>query len=427
MSIEAQVLDYRQDGNSYCYLTKFSLYDYLSLLPENYEEYDVQREIVSSNVYLDKIIDTVLNKYHIPPIVLISTKDYKDGLSSISLSESDYKILDGLQRTHRLKAIFDTYKLFLDEVKRDQSILTLSKFQLSRKYSQQLNSMKSNYSILNKIMNFYEDNKRDEDSLKKVFTENVLWFEIWTNITESQEIEKMLLLNAGHKPVKLKHQLELLFINNLLKVFRTKEGFSEFKLIREKERNSTTFSKNRKYGEFHFSQLISAIIAFDKGKLVVTNANLISNIQDNDFVIQELNSELSYKFLNEFVRFLLNLDQIIKSNSPNDDEIKWLGRETSLVGLFAALGNYKEEQDITDAKEVFDKLIQYLKKYPNTLNLSTYDEARKSLDLSKINYGNANRKVVYDAICNLLKRIDTPDFFEGEIIVWENYFQKINR
>ena len=420
MEIQGHLLDIREDGESQCYLMKISLKNYIQSLPENYTEYDVQREVVSTNVYLDKIIDTVLNKLHIPSIVLVTDQINLMG-HSIRFNE-EYRIIDGLQRTHRLKSVFDTVELFKSEIKNSLDILNLSRFQLSKRYSEYLIKINSNYKILLKVIEFY--NRNNIEALDNIFSDNFMWFEVWTNLNSAQRVEKMLLLNAGHKPVKLKHQLELLFINDLLQDFKRQEGLKDFTLVREKERNSISFSKSRKFGEFHFSQLIASIIAFDKGRLIVSNANLISNVQDTDFTIQELNSELSYQFIQNLVKFLLNLDKNISQSFEEGN--KWLGRETSLVGLFAALGNYRKQKDITDANTVFEKFSEYIYSYPIILNLDDYDHYRQLLDYSKINFGNVNRRVVYQAITQLLNEIDKPGLFQQNGINWEIYFSNFS-
>ncbi|HHQ4526105.1 TPA: hypothetical protein ACSP1O_004060, partial [Aeromonas veronii] len=65
----------------------------------------------------------------------------------------------------------------------------------------------------------------------------------------------MLVLNAGHKPVNIKHQLELLF-QNLLPIFEgVKSG--DVRIVREKNISSAEFSKTREVGIYHFSHLIS--------------------------------------------------------------------------------------------------------------------------------------------------------------------------
>jgi hypothetical protein len=63
--MRATILDQRDDGHTRCYLCKLSLEDYIQGLPKTYQDYDIQREIVS-NVYLDTLVDTVIARRHIP-------------------------------------------------------------------------------------------------------------------------------------------------------------------------------------------------------------------------------------------------------------------------------------------------------------------------------------------------------------------------
>ena len=71
--MDATVLDSRDDGIGTCYLCRIALEDYVNGLPTDYQDYDIQREIVA-NVYLDHLVETVLNKRHIPPIVLVAER-----------------------------------------------------------------------------------------------------------------------------------------------------------------------------------------------------------------------------------------------------------------------------------------------------------------------------------------------------------------
>lgn len=419
MSIKAEILDKRIENSSTCYLSKINLYEYLSNLPENYKDYDIQREVVSTNVYLDKIIDTILGKKHIPSIVL-TLENFESYENTLIFNSIDYKILDGLQRTHRLKIIFDTIKLLISEKYNINEVFDKKKFELSKIFSEDLRIIKSNIKILSKILEYYKNTNNPD--LESIFRDNFIWFELWTNLDSKKQVEKMLLLNAGHKPVKLKHQLELLFINDLIKDFKQLADFSNFELVREKDMNSTSFSKNRIAGQFHFSQIISALIAFDQGRPLVTNANLINKVQESEYTIQDLNNELSYDFISNVVHFLLKLDDFINSNYPGNE--KWLGRETSLVGIFASLGKYRNENEEINPIELFSKLIEYLNKNKKILNIDEFDEGRKVLDLSKINYGNVNRRVVYDAFNKILEEINSPGLFENEAIEWRLLFKK---
>ncbi len=106
MRVKATILDHREEKTSKCFLSRMSLEDYVKSLPSSYQDYDVQREIVS-NVYLDHLVDTVLNRKHIPPIVLIvNGQDYTVNDNVLELG--GFKIIDRLQRTFRLQAIRKT-------------------------------------------------------------------------------------------------------------------------------------------------------------------------------------------------------------------------------------------------------------------------------------------------------------------------------
>src|SRR5262245_22906579 len=123
--MKATILDTREDDKGICYLCKFSLEEYIQGLPSTYRDYEIQREIVS-NVYLDRLVDTVLSKRHIPPIVLVLGKNSFEKRGG-TLSIDAFKILDGLQRTFRLKAIRETVD-FCIKLNHEENYLEWSKF-----------------------------------------------------------------------------------------------------------------------------------------------------------------------------------------------------------------------------------------------------------------------------------------------------------
>src|SRR4051812_28289158 len=115
MAVRAQILDTRDDDGSRCYLCRISLEEYVMGLPSTYRDYAVQREIVS-NVYLDRLVDTVLERRHIPPIVLVAEAgDYTEEGAELLVVRA-FKILDGLQRTYRLQVIRETIRYSLERV-----------------------------------------------------------------------------------------------------------------------------------------------------------------------------------------------------------------------------------------------------------------------------------------------------------------------
>jgi hypothetical protein len=402
------ILDQIKEGDSNCFLSKIILGDYVNSLSKSYQEYEVQREIVS-NTYLDNLVETVLFQKHIPPIVLVVDEgmyEVKDKYIEIT----EFKILDGLQRTFRLKLIWETIKFFKHELEISNEILSLKRLQLSRKYSERLGELNSNSKILESIVHFYNGLANKED-IDKCFA-NSQWFEVWSNLNPQEEVNKMLILNAGHKPVKTQHQLEILFLN-LIPIIKKAE-LERFQLIREKNSNSTIFSKNREIGQFHFSHLITAILSLNEGKPITANVNLVHKAQSTDFEIEDFAKYFNYTFLHKLLSLLLHFDDSLKVTF-SDLGTKWLGREVSMVGIFAALGKYA----ILNSKspyEILDIFQNELIKNPKKLNLTEFESVRNHLDLSKINIGTVNKNAVYNGIYEVLNG-------KTESINWSIYFK----
>ncbi len=306
--MKGEILDKIKENNSFCYLSKIELREYVTSLSESYQEYEVQREIVS-NTYLDNLIDTILYKKHIPLIVLVVDEN-KFSVSKETIIIEEFKILDGLQRTFRLKLIWDTIQFFKNQINISTDILSYKRLQLSRHFSEELEKFNSNSKVLESIINFYNslNDKKDIDS---PFT-NYQWFEVWSNLNPQEEVNKMLILNAGHKPVKTQHQLEILFLN-LIPIIKKAE-LERFELIREKNSNSTMFSKNRTIGQFHFSHLITSILSLNEGKPVTANVNLVHKAQSTDFEIEDFAKYFNYTFLHKLIFLLLKFDDELLQN-----------------------------------------------------------------------------------------------------------------
>lgn len=410
MSIKAKILDSRNDSGSKCFLCRISLEDYIAGLPQTYQDYDIQREIVA-NVYLDNLVETVLRKSHIPPIVLVVDETQFERTNS-ELIIKNFKILDGLQRTFRLQAIGKTISFCL-RLDNPQGYLTWSKFKLSREFSEKLREFNSNTDVLRAVLKAHDELGRQ--GLIDTLRENGQWFEVWTGLDADQEVKKMLTLNAGHKPVKTRHQLELLFLH-LLPVLRD-ETNDLFKIVREKEVSSTQFSKNRENGHFHFAHIISSLLSLYEGKPVATSTGLIQSIQASETALEKYNDAISPTFLKTFISFLVNLD-VLLAQQYGEIGTTWMGREVSLAGLFGALGSEEDANNSLQRMELFYSLV---KSNPKVLNLRQFEKERNNLDLSKVNIGNVNRTAVFSAIQNLLNAKSPKE------INWSEHFRRADQ
>lgn len=381
-----RVLDFKSEGSNKCFLIRSSLQEYLSSLPEDYDKYSVQRSIVS-NVYLDRMIDTVLNKGHIPSITLISA-DVDIGSSDHTTHE--FKILDGLQRTFRLKLISDTKDLFLEKVM--GQVDGLSDFQIKRKFREELLSIGSAGSILIAIKDYFERNGKEH--LERCFSENFQWFEIWVGLTPEEEIRKMLMLNAGHKPVNIKHQLELLFLNVLPVISEIKS--QKVTIVREKDVSATSFSKTRGVGDYQFSQLIAALVSYVERAPITTNTMFVESMQNDQGKLEAFVEMFSYQFLEHFIHSLYTLD-VAAYDAFGEDGVQWFGREVSLAAIFAAIGSSAESSG--SMLEVSEELAKNF----GLSNLIGYEEARNSVDLAKVNVGNINKRSIFKGFEQLIQ------------------------
>lgn len=407
--MKGEVLDKFSEGKSNCFLVKINLEDYMESLSSDYQEYEIQREIVN-NIYLDNLIYTLLEKKHIPLIVLISNNgEYllrQKGDNSINISK--FKILDGLQRTYRLKSIYDTIKLYVSIKNKNNSIEEMSRYKLAREYSSELDEINSSSLILHKIVKHFSSSEGNPYSI----FDRDQWFEVWTNLSPEEEVDKMLILNAGHKPVKTRHQLELLFKHIIPKLSQVDS--QKFELIREKEMSSASYSKKRKPGQFHFAHILTALLSFSEGRPLTSNVSLIEKAQSDYFDEDRLNQLMKFDFLNDFIRTLLAIDASL-TEEYNELGIKWIGRETSLVGLFAGLGKYRKEIPL-DPSDSLSKLQHEIIRDPSLLNLREYEDQRNEVDLGKVNIGTINKNAVFKGIYEVLKG-------NKKLIKWSEYFK----
>ncbi|OAI53798.1 hypothetical protein AYO46_00130 [Betaproteobacteria bacterium SCGC AG-212-J23] len=401
------ILDKKKEGNSTCYLVRSSLKRYLAALPEEFGDYQIQREVVT-NVYLDELVKTVLKCGHIPPLVLIGEGALAN---NGELRLARFRILDGLQRTVRLKAIHDAADLLSEHDNDVNHARKIARERLAKTGSERLVEIGASQGLFTALAEFVK--KHSEADLNAVF-ESSQWFEIWTDLGTEEQIRKMLVLNAGHKPVRTRHQLELLFLNVLPKL----KGASkrEISVVREKERSAIFFAKSRKKGQFHFAELIAALIAMSEGEPVTTNPALITDIQNGELK-DGLASCLREEVLASFVDTLVALEDAALKDSEKYG-VQWVGREVVLVGLFAAVGHYANRKGVS-----FEKGMERLQKRlarTGWLKLSEFEKERNSQDLAKVNIGTVNKRAVFRAFSNALDaEAEAP-----EAVKWGRLFRE---
>lgn len=393
--MHAVVLDQFKEGSAAGVLCRVSFTDYIENLPNDFRQYFVQRGI-TSNRYLDNLWETIVEKGHIPLMVLVANEaDRKPGANDTVELSAGWKILDGLQRTHRMKLMFDVAKYFKDNVDNKSNLLgdpsPISKVVKEHKTWLLENDCPS--SLFVKMLRAKWSMGDSEFDL--VFDNVNLWLEVWFGLSENEQIQKMLILNAGHKSVNIKHQIELLF-SDYLPVLQRKLG--KIQIIRERDKSSITYSKSRIAGQFHFSHLVTAFQSLDAGKPISTNADFAAEKSLAMPTSEDSKLEINVDLLEAFADFLYVLDDQSRSNAGS---VRWLGREVVLAGLFGAIGKFSDiakKPKTTVLQEFRDQLPDFFE----WLELDQFESARNTLNLAKVNIGNKNKIAVLNATLQFL-------------------------
>lgn len=387
----------------YWLLAELNLLEYVESLVEDNFNFEVQRKIVK-NKYLDGLLSTIEAGEPLPNITLAYHQSLSNinNLSTIELKNDKLDILDGLQRTYRLWAFWKIYNNIADKGYPNLKEAILG--------------VKSTYPQFfeNGIVDskFFKSNfpeGRTNVDFNEKYTDYQLYFTIWSNLTESELVKKMLILNAGHKAVSTQHQFEILFLN----LWKSLNGkLKGIRVVREKEQDFNQIKRgDRKAGEYMFSSIITSLMS-----LVLAKPQRISSeiIYRYDLINEnEEGSSLKYAeiiFNSNFIKRLLEklfaLDQEIEKNYGNEG-LAWIGKDTTLNGVFAGVGihlNLKSGENIENLEEnildAFDELKLSLTK---DLNLAKFNAEYDSLSGRSVNIGNLIRTVIMNYTVHKLK------------------------
>lgn len=407
--MEIKILEKKEIQHRTWYLCKGNLKEYLEELKSEFYDYAIQRRIVK-NQYLDKLYSTIQIGDPIPSITLTYKKDKlneeKEGVATIDLKLVE--ILDGLQRSFRLWSYLQVsyyysksrtdYRTFAKELKEKNPLFFDSGVISTR--------------LLKDLIETEEIEK-----ISATFESYDIYFTIWTGLTEKEVIQKMLLLNAGQKSVSKTHQFELLFLHFYE---TTKPLHNKINLFREKDAKANDIKRgNRDIGEFMFSSIIVSLQSLVEGKpLRVSTEKLIDiEFQDNEETPDNIfNSVFNSEYIKLFLTELYQLDELISSKEEKGKE--WLSKDTSLSGLFAAVGKVIDFQDSENIDKQTISVLGKLKKNISNqgLKLSEFTNEYNVLSSRSVNIGMFIRKVVMEYISNLI---------EGNPRSWNDVFNQV--
>ena len=387
------------------YLCKCNLYEYLTNLRTDFYGFQVQRRIVK-NIYLDGLYNTIISGDPIPAFT-ITANDVCTNETTLEIDMSKMDILDGLQRSFRLWAILEFHK-----IAEENGITTPRDFIKHMKEQGEFGEMILGLdfvssSFLKKVLD--EENYNSIIDAYKKFEIQIV---IWEGLSENDIMKKMLLLNAGQRPVSSTHQYELLFLHKINEVNTKLYGSA---LYRERDEKYFKIKKGeRSVGEYQMSSIIIALQSLiEKKPLRIAPANMIEWDSDSFFETEYIAKYFNTDFLCYFINLIRKMDEVLSEKDPN--YLKWFGKDTTLSGIFAGLGKYINPENENKLLDAIEKAIGRVASGECDFRITEFESELSKLAGSRINVGN----VVRNAIAAY-----TQELFTNGSASWNNAFNR---
>ncbi len=361
INVEALAIDRDDRLRSYCVTAKCSYRDFLWLTAGAERNLEIQRSIIKGTKAYATLRSDLKRGCVLPPIVLAVTVDLAEDpeialvhkhLKQLSsdlcgvVSENVY-VIDGLQRTNAI-----------------------------RQTAEEL-----------------------EPEAREAFLERSLRVEMWLNIPFSAIAYRMLLLNAGQRPMSVKHQVEVLSS----KLVGDLAGVPQLDIFRVLDTRRRT-----QPGQFALAKIAQAFQAWLQGQ---------PNLDLRNTVMEELLAESAIEVLGQtvpvgankaspdgfqrYVTWLVELDVAL-----GVENISFLGNETVILGLSAAVGAMERNETLSSRVwPALGGLLAAVQKNANSdpIAVRTFEALRQGIDSSKVNVGVATREMVFNAFKEFIR------------------------
>lgn len=205
MKVISRLTDRRINAQSI--LVEMTVNEYMELVDGAESNLDIQRQVIKGFKPYDRLKEDLKDGCIIPPLVLgLKTED--------NLSEAHTEAVFAEQFIQLVKSIDSENVFIIDGLQRTNAIKHVRE-----------NLMESE---------------------REGFEKLVLRVEIWPDITLPALTYRMILLNAGQKPMSLKHQLEV--VSRPLCISLESKFGEKIKIIRQKDA-----TRRSRHGQYNFS------------------------------------------------------------------------------------------------------------------------------------------------------------------------------
>lgn len=244
------------------------------------------------------------------------------------------------------------------------------------------------------------------DDEKDIFLRRSLRLEIWINIPFFPLAYRMLLLNAGQRPMSMKHQIDILS-GGLATDLQDVPGIEIFRQKDHKRRVRA--------GQYHLSTLAQAFQAWMQRSPNVDRTNLVVETMAVDEALDSLGIDLSDNHGNQrdgfrqFVNWMIQIDRAL-----GDERNRFFGNDTVVLGFAAAIGFAHKNETLQDRlPRAMEKLIEEARQSEgDPLGVLMFDQIRRSVDTKRSNVGEATRNFVFRAVREYIMQDGTSPMVE---------------
>lgn len=208
-------------------------------------------------------------------------------------------------------------------------------------------------------------------------------------------IYRIIVLNAGQKPMSMRHQIEILSLS--LKDVLEKE-IAGLELVPEVDGGRRT--KARK---FALDRISSAYHAFIIKSPEIEKQNLVAQRLSEESVLHQEISQFGEQFLSfiDFFKKYCLIDDALElchsEENGNISALSWLGNENTINSFFAAVADFgSDDERRLRINSALDRLIHSINstKSDSPLGLPSFQKIISGFPSRKTNIGYATRKLI---------------------------------
>jgi hypothetical protein len=343
IDILGQARDLRTDTD--VIYAKLSIPDYLSLVGEHFDQFEIQRRREKHKAY-KRLEQDVRNGALLPSITLAIKLDLVDKFLPLARDENfealreglsvpgQVHILDGLQRTYILHDLFNSGV----EFKEGQTVL----------------------------------------------------IEFWLERELRNLIYRIIVLNAGQKPMSMRHQVELLFTT--VKT-RLESEIPDLEIYMERDE-----ARRNRPRKFALDRLATAYQCYVTKTPEVKRDNLVAQKLVEDDLLSSTEEELSEQFEKYKAHLMFYADLDVEVYRVYERDTSWLGSENVMNSFFAALADFGSSSSRQERIDAACRRMLVSLRQSNTgddpLGRGTLQEIIQGFDTRKVNVGFATRKLL---------------------------------